>query len=161
MVATQDVGGLAAEVLQQDWSGTRVVELEGPARISPNDLARLLPYLRTVPLERGAVLHEAGDTIEHVYFPHSGMVSLVAVMRNGATVETVRNRPDKAASDERCFLIVGSPAAGTIRAGAASRSGHRIIYRPIPCIELDAGPIGALGQNGYLRRKTACPLYPQ
>lgn len=39
MVATQDVGHLAATLLREDWSGTRVVELEGPARISPNDLA--------------------------------------------------------------------------------------------------------------------------
>ena len=40
MVATQDVGHLAAVLLREDWSGTRVVELEGPARISPNDLAQ-------------------------------------------------------------------------------------------------------------------------
>jgi NAD(P)H dehydrogenase (quinone) len=40
MVATQDVGRLAAMLLQEDWSGTRVVELEGPARVSPNDIAR-------------------------------------------------------------------------------------------------------------------------
>jgi uncharacterized protein YbjT (DUF2867 family) len=39
MVATQDVGGLAAALLRDNGSGTRVVELEGPARISPNDLA--------------------------------------------------------------------------------------------------------------------------
>jgi uncharacterized protein YbjT (DUF2867 family) len=30
MVATQDVGGLAAALLREDWSGTQVVELEGP-----------------------------------------------------------------------------------------------------------------------------------
>jgi uncharacterized protein YbjT (DUF2867 family) len=40
MVATRDVGRVAAELLRQDWKGTRVVELEGPARVSPNDLAR-------------------------------------------------------------------------------------------------------------------------
>ncbi|MBW9113445.1 NmrA family NAD(P)-binding protein [Rhizobium cauense] len=40
MVATQDVGRTAAELLCEDWSGTRIVELEGPARVSPNDLAR-------------------------------------------------------------------------------------------------------------------------
>jgi len=39
MVATQDVGQQAAALLRQDWRGTRVVELEGPARISPDDLA--------------------------------------------------------------------------------------------------------------------------
>ncbi len=40
MVATQDVGRLAAMLLQEEWSGTRVVELEGPARVSPSDIAR-------------------------------------------------------------------------------------------------------------------------
>jgi uncharacterized protein YbjT (DUF2867 family) len=40
MVATQNVGDLAAALLRKNGSGTRVVELEGPARISPNDLAR-------------------------------------------------------------------------------------------------------------------------
>ncbi|MBZ9967012.1 NmrA family NAD(P)-binding protein [Mesorhizobium sp. BR1-1-2] len=40
MVATQDVGCTAAALLRENWSGTRVVELEGPARVSPNDIAR-------------------------------------------------------------------------------------------------------------------------
>jgi uncharacterized protein YbjT (DUF2867 family) len=39
MVATVDVGRLAAALLQQTWRGTRVVELEGPRRVSPNDIA--------------------------------------------------------------------------------------------------------------------------
>jgi uncharacterized protein YbjT (DUF2867 family) len=39
MVATQDVGRVAAELIQQDWSDARIVELEGPRRVSPNDLA--------------------------------------------------------------------------------------------------------------------------
>lgn len=39
MVGTADVGRVAAELLQQTWSGVRVVELEGPRRVSPNDLA--------------------------------------------------------------------------------------------------------------------------
>jgi CRP-like cAMP-binding protein len=34
------------------------------------------------------VLHDVGEELEHVYFPHAGMVSLVAVMQSGATVET-------------------------------------------------------------------------
>lgn len=40
MVATKDIGALAAELIQQDWQGTRVVELEGPSRVSPQDLAQ-------------------------------------------------------------------------------------------------------------------------
>jgi uncharacterized protein YbjT (DUF2867 family) len=40
MVATEDIGRVAAELIQRDWTGKRVVELEGPARVSPNDLAK-------------------------------------------------------------------------------------------------------------------------
>jgi uncharacterized protein YbjT (DUF2867 family) len=40
MVATRDVGRLAADLLRQHWTGTRIVELEGRVRISANDLAQ-------------------------------------------------------------------------------------------------------------------------
>ncbi|CAM2155973.1 NAD(P)H dehydrogenase (quinone) [Pararobbsia alpina] len=39
MVATADVGRVAAELLQQEWEGVRTVELEGPHRVSPNEIA--------------------------------------------------------------------------------------------------------------------------
>jgi uncharacterized protein YbjT (DUF2867 family) len=39
MVATADIGRLAATLLQQEWHGKRVIELEGPRRISPLDMA--------------------------------------------------------------------------------------------------------------------------
>jgi CRP-like cAMP-binding protein len=59
------------------------------AALPPDDLAHLTPHLRPLSLQRGVVLHEPGEEFGHVYFPHSGMVSLVAVMHSGATVETV------------------------------------------------------------------------
>jgi len=40
MIATKDIGILASELIQQDWKGKRVVELESAQRISPNDLAQ-------------------------------------------------------------------------------------------------------------------------
>ncbi|SAK52909.1 NmrA family protein [Caballeronia hypogeia] len=39
MIATDDIGRLAAKLLRETWSGARFVELEGPQRISPNDIA--------------------------------------------------------------------------------------------------------------------------
>jgi NAD(P)H dehydrogenase (quinone) len=39
MVAAADVGRTAAEILQEQWEGHRVIELEAPQRISPLDLA--------------------------------------------------------------------------------------------------------------------------
>ena len=37
MVATQDIGELAAKALLESWKGNRVLELEGPKRYSPLD----------------------------------------------------------------------------------------------------------------------------
>ena len=39
MVATADIGRVAAELLQARWTGRKVVELEGPRRVTPNDIA--------------------------------------------------------------------------------------------------------------------------
>ncbi|MDM0064947.1 NAD(P)H-binding protein [Variovorax sp. J31P207] len=42
MVATADVAATAAQMLQDHWEGRRVVELEGPVRITPQVLAATL-----------------------------------------------------------------------------------------------------------------------
>jgi len=39
MVATDDIGRVAAALLQESWTGARVVELEGPRRVTPNEIA--------------------------------------------------------------------------------------------------------------------------
>ena len=39
MVATADIGRIAADLLQQSWIGRRVVNIEGPHHLSPLDLA--------------------------------------------------------------------------------------------------------------------------
>jgi NAD(P)H dehydrogenase (quinone) len=39
MVATHDIGQLAAQLLQESWQGRRVVELAGPTPVSPLDIA--------------------------------------------------------------------------------------------------------------------------
>ena len=40
MVATQDIGELAAKTLLESWKGNRVLELEGPKRYSPLDAGK-------------------------------------------------------------------------------------------------------------------------
>jgi uncharacterized protein YbjT (DUF2867 family) len=39
MIATDDIGRVAAALLQERWEGQRVIELEAAARVSPNALA--------------------------------------------------------------------------------------------------------------------------
>ncbi|NYE59204.1 uncharacterized protein YbjT (DUF2867 family) [Duganella sp. 1224] len=63
MVACADISSVAAELLRETWSGVRVVELEGPARVSPADIAasfarQLGKYVnaRVVPRDEWAAL---------------------------------------------------------------------------------------------------------
>lgn len=58
------------------------------ASLSGGDFNRLSSSLRNVSLVQGTLLHEAGDEVEHIYFPHTGMISLLAVMNDGKAIET-------------------------------------------------------------------------
>jgi CRP-like cAMP-binding protein len=57
-------------------------------RLSDKTLALISPHLRKAKLPQGTILHEAGETITNVYFPLSGMVSMLAVLKNGEAIET-------------------------------------------------------------------------
>lgn len=49
--------------------------------------ARIFPHLRLVTLPLGTVLYESGDTQRYVYFPVDAIVSLLYVLRDGASAE--------------------------------------------------------------------------
>jgi CRP-like cAMP-binding protein len=48
----------------------------------------LAPHLTTVSLPQGLMAVETGEEVDHVYFPHDGMLSLLMVMRDGKAIET-------------------------------------------------------------------------
>src|SRR4051794_5396352 len=58
------------------------------ARLPESVRDALAQHLAETPLRQGIVLQEAGRDVEHVYFPLSGMVSLVAVTPAGESIET-------------------------------------------------------------------------
>ena len=55
--------------------------------LSVDLLDQLAPGLTTLGLQQGTVLCESGEDIDDVYFPHDGMLSLLAVMKDGNVVE--------------------------------------------------------------------------
>lgn len=55
--------------------------------IGATDLELMRPFIRMVDLVDGAVIYEAGDTIQHVYFPDSGIISLVMCLDDGQSIE--------------------------------------------------------------------------
>lgn len=48
---------------------------------------RLFPHLKLVTLPLGAVLYESGDTQRYIYFPVDAIVSLLYVLKDGASAE--------------------------------------------------------------------------
>ena len=58
------------------------------ASLPRNDLQLLIPHLASVQLSQGTVLAEPDVEVDHAYFPLSGAVSLLVVMRDGKTIET-------------------------------------------------------------------------
>ena len=53
------------------------------AALSPEELEPLLPILESVPLTTGMPIYEPNEIISHVYFPISGIVSMVSEMQEG------------------------------------------------------------------------------
>jgi NAD(P)H dehydrogenase (quinone) len=63
MVGINDISRLAAELIQEHWDGHRVVELEGPSRVSPAKLGQLLTELLGRSVEVRAVPRESWETL--------------------------------------------------------------------------------------------------
>jgi signal-transduction protein with cAMP-binding, CBS, and nucleotidyltransferase domain len=51
------------------------------------NLKRLMSQLEPIPCERGQVLLDADSALDNVFFPDSGVVSVVAVYEDGSVIE--------------------------------------------------------------------------
>ena len=63
MVATRDIGEVAARLIQEHRWGKRVVELEGPSRVSPNDLAAAFAKALGRPVRAEIVPRESWEAL--------------------------------------------------------------------------------------------------
>jgi CRP-like cAMP-binding protein len=57
------------------------------ASLPARDFEQIYPHLRTIELVQETVLIESGQPLKQVYFPHSGVISLVVSLSEGKTVE--------------------------------------------------------------------------
>lgn len=69
MVATADIGKMVAKLLQEQWSGRRIVELDGPERVTPNEIAATFTRLLGKPVRAEIVPHESWE----ILFKSQGM----------------------------------------------------------------------------------------
>jgi uncharacterized protein YbjT (DUF2867 family) len=77
MVATADIGCVAVELLCESWTGRRIVELEGPQRISPDMIAASFERLLGRPVNMEVVPRETWEDL----FRSQGMKNPTPRMR--------------------------------------------------------------------------------
>lgn len=77
-----------AEVVRPGHSAGIHCDNDVLAAFPQEDYRRLAPHLSEVMLERGTVLQQPGQTAGHAYFPHHGVILLVALLPDGSGVST-------------------------------------------------------------------------
>ena len=58
------------------------------AALDPADRRRIEPHLHERPFAQGQMLYDAGEAVEEVWFPMSGVVSLMTILEGDRMVET-------------------------------------------------------------------------
>jgi len=71
IVSAEDVGRTAAELLLDNWTGHRVIELEGPRRVSPNDIAKAFTNALGRPVKTRIVARDSWNRL----FREQGMTN--------------------------------------------------------------------------------------
>ena len=65
-----------------DWPRNRLL-----LALAPSNLKRLMPELEQIPCPDGEVLLDADSSLDEIFFPDSGVVSVVAVYEDGSIIE--------------------------------------------------------------------------
>ena len=68
--------------LAQQQNGNKLL-----AALPEHDFTRLAPMLEPVQIEVGAVLCEPSEPLQHIYFPHDSLISLLGVAEGRMTLE--------------------------------------------------------------------------
>jgi len=90
--------------------------------LPPADFDLLAPEFEKVALHQDVVLSQSGERMEHVFFPHSGAISLMIEMANGQTVATASVGREGAIGILSVFGPSLSVITASVRmAGTASR----------------------------------------
>src|ERR1700682_1635490 len=65
-----------------NWTRNRLL-----LALPPSDLTRIMPELEQIACHREQVLMDADSSLDHIFFPNSGVVSVVAVYADGSIIE--------------------------------------------------------------------------
>ena len=97
---------------RSDWPRNRLL-LALPAA----NLKRLAPELEQIRCERGQILMDADSSLDHVFFPDSGVISVVAVYADGSIIE---------------MATVGREGCSAVQAALGAKSSSVRLFVQIP-----------------------------
>jgi NAD(P)H dehydrogenase (quinone) len=89
MVSAKDIGKLAASLLQETWTGHRILELSGPCNYSANDAAYILSYMLNRPVSAEAIPPDRYAASYESYGFTGAASQLMAEMNNGFNREHI------------------------------------------------------------------------
>jgi CRP-like cAMP-binding protein len=105
-------------------SDARGAERNRLLRAIPDDeYARLQPYLEPFQLEPMQILTEPGERIEHVYFPQTGIVSVLRRMRDGTLIEVITIGREGMAG---IAVTLGDPESSLVISGQVPGASGRV-----------------------------------
>jgi len=103
------------------------------AMLPVEDWQAIKKHLTIVSPELGTVLQEPGRPMEHVYFPHYGMISLLTVMEDGRGIETATIGNEGAVGAEMALGVSTAITRGVVQMEmTASRISRKDFMR---CVE--------------------------
>src|ERR1700736_3373705 len=116
-----------------NWPHNRLL-LALPSR----NLRQLMPELERIPCQRGQILMNADSSLDHVYFPDSGVVSVVAVYSDGRIIE---------------MATIGREGCTAVQAvlGAKTSSGRFFVQLP--------GSAGKMSRPAFTRAIRSMPSF--
>ena len=82
------------------------------ATLPPTELGMVAHHLQIVSLPAGALLRHQDAALDHVYFPHQGVISLLATTSGGETIEVASAGRDGAI----CPILSSEPRDGLLTA---------------------------------------------
>jgi CRP-like cAMP-binding protein len=116
-----------------DWPRNRLL-LALPAR----NLKRLMPELEHIRCQREQVLMDADSSLDHVFFPDSGVVSVVAVYADGSIIE---------------MATIGREGCAGVQAVFGARSSSARLLVQIP------GSAAKISRAAFMRATESMPSF--
>src|SRR5271169_6581447 len=115
--------------------------------LPPDDLQQLIPALDHIRCDRGQVLMDADSPLDNVFFPDSGVVSVVAVYADGSIIEAATIGREGCTSVQVIFGATSSSVRLLVQiAGGATRMSRAAFTRAMETMPSFQGLMYAYAQ---------------